>query len=226
MGLKPAWLHRPGGAFVIHTAQGERYINGEQTILNSQISASLAKNKYLTRVILERNGFENIPYTRAKDLDDAQRFLARHKKIVAKPLKGMGCDDIHIVENIEEIKSLIINGYILEKYISGVEMRYLVMNGSVVAVHQSKYGVSVASDRSLERISLDRDVWDEDLSAQSIEISKVFGLGFSAIDFLVDDNGDAHILEVNSAPGLKWFHAPSEGPPTDVARLLLNSFLA
>jgi D-alanine-D-alanine ligase-like ATP-grasp enzyme len=99
------------------------------------------------------------------------------------------------------------------------------MNGKVVAVHESNYGVSVASDRELERISVEKSSWDPELSRQAIEISKIFGLGFSAIDYIIDENGKAHILEVNSAPGLKWFHAPSEGPPADVARLMLDAFL-
>lgn len=225
MGLQPVWLHRPGGAFVIHTDKGEKYINGEQSILNSQVGASLSKNKYLTRIILGRNGFDNIPFARVQDLDQAKKFLARQKKIIVKPLKGMGCDDIHVVSEINEIEQLDIKKYILEKYIAGQEMRYLVMNGNVVAVHKSNYGVSVASDRELERISIETDEWDAELGEQAIEISKIFGLGFSAIDYIIDDEGIAHILEVNSAPGLKWFHAPSEGPPADVARLMLDAFL-
>jgi glutathione synthase/RimK-type ligase-like ATP-grasp enzyme len=225
MGLNPAWLHRPGGAFVIQTVNGERYINGEQSVLNSQSGASLSKNKYLTRVILERNGYQNIPFARAKETHDVVRFISRHKKIIVKPLKGMGCDDIHIVDDVNQIQSLAIKNYILEKYIEGTEMRYLIMNGKVVAVHQSNYGDSVAIDRALERISLEKSDWDQGLCEQAVAISNLFGLGFSAIDYLIDENSDAHILEVNSAPGLKWFHAPSEGPPADVARLLLDSFL-
>lgn len=225
MGLQPAWLHRPGGAFVIHTAKGERYINGEQSILNSQASASLSKNKYLTRVILGRNGFENIPYARARDYSEAEKFLDSYKKIIVKPLKGMGCDDIHIVSEVSQLQSLKIKDYILEKYISGQEMRYLIVNYEVAAVHESNYGGSVAIDRELERISIEKKVWDSKLAQEAVAISKLFGLGFAAIDFIIDQEGNSHILEVNSAPGLKWFHAPSEGPPADVARLLLDSFL-
>lgn len=225
MGLQPAWLHRPGGAFVIHTDKGEKYINGEQSILNSQASASLSKNKYLTRVILGRNGFDNIPYARALDLKEAKSFLSRHKKIIVKPLKGMGCDDINVVSKNAQLESLNIKNYILEKYISGQEMRFLIVNNKVAAVHKSNYGGSVASDRELERISLEEGEWDNELGQQAVAISKLFGLGFTAIDYIIDESGEAHILEVNSAPGLKWFHAPSEGPPADVARLLLDSFL-
>lgn len=225
MGLKPTWLHRPGGAFVIQTDNGERYINGEQSVLNSQSGASLSKNKYLTRVILERNGYQNIPFARPKDLEEVERFLNRHIKIIVKPLKGMGCDDIHIVNKVDQVRALPIKNYILEKYISGMEMRYLIMNGKVVAVHRSDYGVSVASDRPLERISIEKSEWNLELCKQAVKISRLFGLGFAAIDYIIDEQGEAHILEVNSAPGLKWFHAPSEGPPADVARLLLDAFL-
>jgi glutathione synthase/RimK-type ligase-like ATP-grasp enzyme len=53
----------------------------------------------------------------------------------------------------------------------------------------------------------------------------VFGLRFAAIDFIVGPDGKARILEVNSSPGMKWFHAPTSGPVVDVAHLFLRAML-
>jgi len=48
-------------------------------------------------------------------------------------------------------------------------------------------------------------------------------LNFAAVDYMIDDTGTAYILEVNTTPGLKWFHAPTSGPVVDVARLFLEA---
>jgi D-alanine-D-alanine ligase-like ATP-grasp enzyme len=102
-------------------------------------------------------------------------------------------------------------------------MRYLILQGQVIAVHESKYGESVAYDRELERISYDVEHWDPVLMAQSLEIARVLGLSFGAVDYIIDTDGRHFILEVNSCPGFKWFHAPSEGPAIDVATMFLHA---
>lgn len=224
MGLEPTWV-TPGGLFVITTSKGEQYFNGEFSNLNSQVSSSLARNKYLTRLILERNGMPNIPYLRPKSLEEAITFLELHQKIIVKPLHGAGATDIHIVDTIEQLTALNLPGKILEKYILGKEIRYLVLNDSVIAVHESKYGISVDQHRDLERVSYDVDTWDPVQTKMSLDISRVLDLPFAAVDYLIDQEKNYYVLEVNSAPGFKWFHAPSEGPPVDLAAMFLTASL-
>jgi D-alanine-D-alanine ligase-like ATP-grasp enzyme len=105
-------------------------------------------------------------------------------------------------------------------------MRYLVLNGEVIAVHESKYGVSVEADRDLERISYPQADWSDELTRLSLHVADLLGLRFAAVDYLIDANGKHHVLEVNSSPGLKWFHAPTSGPPVDVAAFFLEALLA
>lgn len=104
-------------------------------------------------------------------------------------------------------------------------MRYLLLD-DVIAVHQSEYGISVAETRDLKRISYPEDTWDSKLATLSLRIAKVLGLQFAAVDYLIDLDQQIYILEVNSAPGLKWFHAPSTGPSVDVASLFLQAMAA
>lgn len=224
MGLRPAWL-KPGGVFVVNIAGKEQYIHGACSPLNSQANAAMAKNKYLTRLILQRNNLPNIPFARPRDHGVAQAFLNKHGKIIAKPVKGSGAQDINIVTNSMQLQALDITHYILEKYIAGQEMRYLVLNGSVVAVHESRYGTSVAADRPLERISYSQQDWDTELVETSLRTADTLGLRFAAIDYLTDATGRSYVLEVNTKPGLKWFHAPTSGPVIDVAHLFLESLL-
>lgn len=224
MGLKPDWV-TPGGLFAVRVGDREEYVNLARSPLNSHTGASLARNKYLTRRILERNNMKNIPFMLPSTHSEAVQFLDRHEKIIAKPISGSGARDIHIITTSDELIGLKIKKYILEKYIDGKELRYLVLNDSVIGVHLSEYGVSVAEDRQLERISYPIDAWDQALVDSAVHTTRILGLRFAAVDFLVDDSGDAYILEVNTVPGLKWFHAPTSGPIVDVAGQFLEAIL-
>lgn len=224
MGLMPVWI-TPLGTFMIGVNGRERYINLAQSYLNSAASAGLAKDKYVTRRILERYGMLNIPFVLPHSQAEAELFLAQHSKIIAKPVTGAGAYDIHIVTEAAQLRTLKITGYILEKYIAGQEMRYLVLNDNVIAVHRSEYGTSVAKDRSLQRISHPKSLWKSSLIDSSLRIAEILDLKFAAVDYLIDEPGRAYVLEVNTMPGLKWFHAPSRGPVVDVARLFLESIV-
>lgn len=222
MGLGPNWIVA-NNLFVISIDGKEEYVNFARSPLNSAVSVSLAKNKYFTRMILERHKVRNIPFMHPQSAEMAENFLQRHGKIIVKPIEGSGARDIRIVAMPQQLKELKISDYILEKYIHGKEVRYLILNNSVLAVHQSEYGSSVAADRPLRRISYPRTMWDDRLSAESLRIAQVLKLRFAAVDFIVDNEGHHYLLEVNTTPGLKWFHAPTSGPVVDVAGCLLRA---
>lgn len=191
--------------------------------MNNTLASGITRNKYLTRKIVHRVGGNNIPYLRTSNPIKAQRFLTEHGRIIVKPIKGQGARNISIVDSSIQLDLLPLKGMILEKYSPGREIRYLVLDGRVIAVHESIYGKSVEYDRYLERVSYPESEWDPVLSTLSLRICKEIGLGFAAIDYIADENGDNWLLEVNSAPGLKWFHNPSSGPSVDVALQLLNA---
>lgn len=220
MGLNPSWITREG-LFAVVANGREQYVNFARSPLNSHTAASLAKNKYLTRRILERHGMQNIPFTCPKTIADAHAFLREHGKIIAKPISGSGARDIHIVTTPTQLQALDITKYILEKYVAGQELRYLVLNDSVIGVHRSDYGVSVDKDRPLKRISYPSSQWDENLTTSSLQVARILDLKFAAVDYLIGADGQAYILEVNTTPGLKWFHAPTSGPAIDVAQQFL-----
>lgn len=224
LGLKPSWI-TPDGLFAVFVNGRERYINFARSPLNSHTAASLVKNKYLTRRILDRHNMRNIPFLRPQAMADAEAFLSIHGTIIAKPIFGSGARDIHIVTEPNQLHGLNITGYILEKYITGMEMRYLVLKDSVIGVHRSDYGVSVEEDRPLKRISYPDSAWNPALISSSLRVAHIFDLSFAAVDYLVEPSGQAYILEINTTPGLKWFHAPTSGPVVDVAQQFLSAVI-
>jgi glutathione synthase/RimK-type ligase-like ATP-grasp enzyme len=221
MGLRPEWIVHDE-LFVVTTPTGEHYVNYGRSSMNSHVGVSVTRNKYQTRKVLARHGLPNIPYISTASLAEAKAFLVSHGTIIAKPLLGSGSVDIHIIRQVSQLENLKISGYILEQYIPGREMRYLVLGDEVIAVHESRYGESVSHDRELQRISYEPADWDPALIDLSVQISQIVGLSFAAVDFMIDGQGQHHILEVNSCPGFKWFHSPSEGPPVDVASRFLQ----
>lgn len=224
MGLTPEWVVK-NGVFAIQINESEHYINFERSPLNSHLSVSLSGNKHLTRLILKRRGHANIPFKRVRTLTAATAFLDEHGVIIAKPLKGSGSRGIKIISSTSDFDGLVLSNHILEKYMPGVEMRYLIMDGRVIAVHRSNYGTSVDKNRDLERMSLPHTDWDQAIAARSITIAELLGLRFAAVDYLVDNAGAYHLLEVGAAPGFKWFHAPSSGPAVDVAHMFLSAYI-
>ena len=223
MGWQPDWV-TPRGLFAVTINGQERYINFACSPLNSHTSTSLAKNKYLTRLVLARHGLHNIPFARPHTQEAARAFLDIHQKIIVKPVSGAGARNIRIVTDAGQLSNLKVRRYIFEKYIAGQELRYLVLNGEVVAVHRSDYGTSVEEKRYLERVSFPEAQWDQTLVASSIRAAQALGLAFAAVDYLITETGETFVLEVNTAPGLKWFHSPTSGPAVDVAQLFLNTY--
>lgn len=224
MGLRPDWI-TVNGLFAMTVDGAEHYMYYARNPLNSDISIGLVRDKYITRQVLERRGVANIPFMITRELSEAVAFLNEHGTIIAKPKCGSGSQDINLITSAHELADLDIGAYIFEKYIVGKEMRYLVLGGRVIAVHQSKYGVSVAEDRPLKRISYRKEDWDPASTSLSLEIANIFGLKFAAVDYLIDSTGRTYVLEVNSRPGFKWFHVPSEGPAVDVAGQFLKAIV-
>lgn len=224
MDLNPEWIVA-NGLFVVLINGKEQYINFARSPLNSNTNVSLAEDKYLTRRILERHGLRNIPFIRPMSQTEAAAFLDVHTKIIAKPVRGSGSRDIHVITEPEQLQALKVSSYILERYVAGQELRYLVLDGEIISVHRSDYGISVQEDRLLERISFDASAWDPALVTSALNIAQVLGLKFAAVDYIIDASGCAYILEVNTRPGLKWFHAPTSGPVVDVAHQFLKAIV-
>lgn len=211
--------------FSITTDGKQQYVLLANSTLNSHLSMCLVKNKYLARTILARENLPNIPFLRPKSTSDIELFLQIHKNIVIKPLRGSGSKGVKIVNSTTQILDEDYRKTICERYIPGREFRFLVLNGEVIAVHESVYGNSVDPHRNLERISYEPALWDMKMLNLSLQIAKLFNLKFAGIDFMVDKNNHPYILEVNASPGIKWFHAPTRGPKVDVATQYLKAML-
>ncbi len=222
MGLYPEWL-TDYGLFSIKVEGNIHYIFYSNSILNNQLSYYLARNKHITRVLIEKNHLPNIPFLLPQSKEEVYQFLDHHKVIIAKPTMGSRSQDIHLIEHKKEIDSSNIFEYIFEKYIKGKEMRYLVLNNQVIGVLEKVYDTPINDPNVVERTSFSRDQWDTNLVEISLSIMNILGLKFGAVDFLIDRDNKNYILEVNSAPALRRFDKPTSGPSVNASRQLLEA---
>lgn len=221
MGLEPEYVVDYGLVLIKYKGQDIYFFNTVSN-LNSSIGSYIAKNKHTTRVILERNNLPNIPFLMPKSMDEALKFLDKYKKIMVKPTHGRKSIGIRVISDAEELKKLDLSGSILEEFIDGIEYKVLVLNQKVIAIHLCIFNPKT---KETKRISLDANAWDKDLIDIAISATKFVDLGFASVDFLKEENGKLHILEINSAPGISIYYTPDAGPAVDVATQIIKSTL-
>lgn len=224
MGLKPKWLN-DFGLFEIEIGGQKHFIFHAYNMLNSQLGMQLARHKHLTRNVIDSYSMLNIPYIRPKTKKEVGEFLSKHKIIIAKPIFGFRAEGIYIIDSIKKIDKLDFENYLLEKFVRGKEMRYLVLNSRIVAVHQ-KVNIGVVNDpKTVKRISYAKDEWNKEMIKISLKLTQVMGLKFATVDFIINEQNKPYILEVNSAPGLYFFQYPTSGPSIDIAKMFLEASL-
>ncbi len=221
MGLRPKWLN-DFGLFEIIVKGKKHYIFHSYSILNSQLGMQLSRHKHLTRNIIENNSLHNIPYVRPKSKKELEVFIAKHKKVIMKPVFGSRADGVRIIKNITELSNLDPAEFIFEKFIEGIEFRYLVLNNEVLAVHERSNRGEIYNTSAHKRFSYPTHKWDKQLVKTSIQIASIMDLKFAAVDFIIDKNNKPYILEVNSAPGLYKFQYPANGPSIEIAKMFLE----
>jgi len=224
MGLNPKWL-TDYGLFSISVDGKIGYVTYTYSLLNSHLGAYLSKNKHATRVILDSFHFPNIPYALPETLQEVQLFLRMHKKIVAKPTQGTGSHDVHIITELEELKDIVLQNYIFEKFIIGKEVRYLIFKNKVIGVYEKQDIGPIGNPTEKRRISYPKEQWDQDLVTMALDIVKKLYLKIATVDFLITNEGKVYILEVNSSPGIVFVENPSVGPSVDIARMFLEELI-
>ncbi|HSX46243.1 MAG TPA: ATP-grasp domain-containing protein [Candidatus Saccharimonadia bacterium] len=224
MGLK-AKLLNDQGLVSIETNGKEVYLFHKTSNPNTQMATWLADNKYVARVIFERQGLPNIPFCCPVSNLEATDFLSEHGKIICKPVKGGHSQNVHLVTSKDELGKLDLSQCILEKFIEGQEVRLLVVGGEVKAVHHKVYDGPINNPDTVRRVSIEKNQWDEQLVGLAVKAAQALGLKFTAVDFLVTTHNEAYMLEINSAPGLDRFQRPDEGPSLNIMKLYLEQII-
>ena len=173
-------------------------------ISNKKIDYSIFRDKMLMKEYAKE---KRIPTPEFGDMSKVDFLLKKHGKIIIKPRKGMGSENIYSInstEQISEIAHVIDNNeYMCEEFIDGEMYHadcYLRDNDAVIVV--SKYMQSTLSYKSgsyLSSISIE----DKEIEDFSIRTIKEFGLssGVFHVEVFRGRNGNIYLCEIAKRAG-------------------------
>lgn len=226
-GLSPRWLTEYG-VFVVTLDRQEVPFYMTYSSANSQLFTRITRDKYACRQWLAEYDFPNIPYCFTTQRSAVNAFLDQHVVIIAKPVLGERATGVQKISSHAELASCDLTMTIFEKYVSGTEHRVLLLNGEVVGVQRRELDPHPKYPWRKKRINLEAKDFPKEMVLLSQKIQKKIPQSVLAIDFILDEQENFWILELNSAPGLWSFAHPHEGPPQDfserVFEFLLRSF--
>lgn len=221
LGLNPKW-ETDYGLFSVsfrNTSKREYFFHSNLN-LNGELSRILVKNKHFTRLILEKNNFVNIPFILPRSPEELRYFFDQHQPIICKPLLGQRSKKVYLIKTKERLEKCSLKMNFFEKYIEGEEHRYLILDRKVIALQHKKLSPTRKYPWNLRYTGVDQLNWDEELIDQSLKIASIFKLNWAAVDFLLDADGKAWVLEVNSSPGIVKIHHPDDGIKVNAAGLI------
>jgi glutathione synthase/RimK-type ligase-like ATP-grasp enzyme len=189
--------------------------------LNDSLASYLTKNKHATRLVLAANDLPNIPYLLPKNIAEAEVFLQEHSWVIAKPTKGKQSRGVKLIKSSPELAKHPLKNMLLESYIKGIELRCLVANNKVLAVHQRDFPGQINNPKNVRRIALAKDKWQPQITAIAQAAMRALNLRFGVVDFIIK-NDTPYILEINSAPGLYYFQYPHKGKGIAIGRIYLS----
>jgi len=122
------------------------YTRGSRTSLQSSVGKSIADNKELTKIILERNNTPTAPYQVLSSLEEIGKLDTLRYPIVMKPIDGNHGDGVIVgiktnEDAVRELSQLLSTGkkqVIFEEMLQGVEYRVLCVNFTFLAATYRK----------------------------------------------------------------------------------------
>lgn len=146
------------------------------------------------------------------DLNDVQDL-----QWIVRPSEHQRSENIFFCKTLRDVydatrKSVMRDGYYVSQFIPKVaEYRALVVSGRIIAMIQktpedeNEVSWGCVSDGDFEYISWSN--WPAVVSKTAIGAMKLSELTFGAVDIIVDGQGQAYCLEVNTAPHLTPYYA-------------------
>jgi len=222
--LNPVW-ETSTGLFSVENIKGNRrYIYYTESFANSQLGATMCRDKFLMRSFLAREGYPNIPFLVSTERADVKRFLELYSTIIQKPVRGERAIGVTLIRNAAQINFGALSESIFEQYTPGTEWRCLVLDGSIVAQQFKTPDPTPGHPWQKKIRNLPITDWNTDMAEISLSLAKRLSMNVIAVDFIQTDES-FFILEANGTPGLYSFHHPDSGESVDLASLTLSYLL-
>jgi len=190
-------------------------------LVNSPDAIEIMADKWLTNSILAHAGIP-VPHTRLITLSEVYSesdFSDFSFPVVVKTPEGSLGNGVYWIENYRELEDLLSFSYSVSSKESqllvqqaivaskGTDIRVIISHGTVIgAIKRTNPGHSFKANLK-QGGSATLYPTDEKLIKLSKKIASVLGVNFAGIDFLVDDQKNYYLTEVNAFPGFKGFES-------------------
>jgi len=176
--------------------------------------ALLFRNKLLMKEKLKKNDIKVPNYMYISNSEEVISFFNQYKKIVIKPVYGMGSQNTYIIESLDELQQTLksldckTTSYEVEEFIDG-EMYHcdsIVLNSEIKLVSVSKYVGSTLNyngDHSLSSIMEDdsnRIKYIKDYNCKILDTLS-FAEGVTHLELFVSKDGEITFCEIAARPG-------------------------
>jgi D-alanine-D-alanine ligase len=217
-GIEVAFICLHGRLGEDGTIQGLLEVMGIPYTGSGVLASALAMNKTVAKVVFSANGLTVAPYVVLRNSDSFNEAYAGFGfPLVVKPSQEGSSVGVSIVREQEELlpalkEALRYDDEILvEQYIKGREIQVAILAeqalGAIEIVpkrefydFQAKYTAGMAEH--ICPAPLEKALYEKVL-AQGELAHRVLGCsGYSRVDFLVTEQGDCFLLEVNTLPGM------------------------
>lgn len=184
---------------------------------SNSLSSAIAMNKYLTKLVIEKTGIQQIPYFVLNKSDAIPENV--EFPVIIKPLNGGSSIGISIAHSNSELKKSLKEGFkydqnvIVEKFINGIDLECGIVElnklivGDVGEIRHSHefYDYDAKYNEDSEIIipaGIDKHLREE-IQEYALKIFKALNLkDFARIDFILDkEKGTIYFNEVNTIPG-------------------------
>jgi glutathione synthase/RimK-type ligase-like ATP-grasp enzyme len=177
-----------------------------KNVLNTAKAIHVVNDKPGFRKALE--GMQLAPETWYNP-DDVPPNVLGNQGVIVRPAKHAQGRNIFYCNTWQELQDAwrkCAGGYISEFIMKEREFRVYVVQGRAVAVAEKipedKKAVAWNHARGSTFVNVRWDAWPLQAVRKSIEAFNVSGLDFGGVDVMVDEEGKAFIIEINSAPSL------------------------
>jgi glutathione synthase/RimK-type ligase-like ATP-grasp enzyme len=221
-----------GDEFAIQISNDEKsfvVINGNLS-LNTGNAGRTPTDKMVTAEMLIKNGFNTIPHKlfwKLKNVDSKETIHETSKEflktcnipfpIVIKPVNGSEGKSVYKLNSIEDWDDIfeiyfesrknffnfVVNPFINSEF----EYRTIVIDGNLELIYRKNKQTSWKhnlSEGAIPSFEIPEDL-KRAMSNTAVAVSKALGLRYGGVDFLVDENGNPIIIEVNSKASLAIF---------------------
>lgn len=194
----------------------KKQIAEDLEVVNHFSLEEIAKDKLLTY----REFPDLVSETREADRDTVSEFIEDDGKAVVKPRYAFGGKGVQVIDDVSEYEDgedLLVQRFVDSSSgidsldINGVhDLRIVVVNGDPKASYartpDSGFISNVSQGGSMHHIELEKlPEAAHEVVEEIDERFQEFGDRVYGVDMVFDGNGDAHVIEINSKPGLTFY---------------------